>query len=347
MTCARTLARCLSALGFLAFGLPAVGLLGLTTGCTPEPESSTPATAESGGPAGKPVVALVVKDLSNEFFQTMIEGAEEHAAANADRYTLKVDGLQNEQDLNRQVAIVSQLVAEGVDAIVLAPADSKGLVPAVQKALEAGVPVINIDNKLDADKLAAAGIAVPFIGPDNRAGARRVGEYAATKLPPDATVAILEGIPTAFNAIERRAGFEEAMGEAGLTVVDVQSAEWDLNKAGQVSTAMLSAHDGLGAILASNDTMALGALAAAKSQGRDDLVVVGFDNNAAAQEAIRDGRLLATADQQSGLLATEGIDAALAAIAGQSVDDRQTAVELVTAETLAADSAAAPEEASP
>ena len=304
-------------------------------GCTPEAGESTGPSGTSGGDTtpNRPTIALVMKDLGNEFFQTMADGATAHQAENADRYDLIVDGIQNEQDLNRQVAIMSQLVARGVDAIVIAPADSRGLVPAVKKAIDAGIPVVNIDNQLDTEKLAAEGLEVPFVGPDNRAGAREVGAYLAGRLGPNAKVAILEGIPTAFNAVERRAGFEEAMEEAGIAVVDVQTAEWDTNKAGQIATAMLNAHDDLDAILASNDSMAIGALSAVRSKGRDAgddrVLVVGFDNIAAAAKAVDEGRLLATADQHAGELAVFGIEAALDRLDGKEVADRQTPVDLI------------------
>ena len=290
-----------------------------------------------------------MKDLGNEFFQTMAAGAEAHQKAHAGEYELLVDGIQNETDLNRQVGIMTGLIARGVDAIVLAPADSKALVQAARQAQEAGIVVVNIDNQLDADTLAAEQISVPFVGPDNRAGARTVGEYLAGKLPDGGTgaqVAILEGIPSAFNAQERRAGFEEAMQAAGAEVVSVQSADWEMNKANQIASAMLTAHPDLDAILASNDTMAIGALAARKAAGRDTgddaVLVVGFDNIAAARDAVEAGELLATADQYAGDLAVFGIETALAVLGGEQPSDRQTPVDLVTAESIAGQTLAAP-----
>ena len=305
--------------------------------CTPEPGEpdpggSDPASKRELGETKPPVIALVMKDLGNEFFQTMSKGASEHASQNEARYSLLVDGIQNESDLNRQVGIMNELIARGVDAIVLAPADSKGLVQVVGKAQAAGIPVINIDNKLDDAKLESANLSVPFVGPNNRDGARKVGEYLATKLPEDARVAILEGIPSAFNAVQRRAGFEDAMKAAGATVVDVQSAKWDMNTANQIAAGMLAAHPDLDAILASNDSMAIGALAACQTAGRDDVLIVGFDNTAAANKAVQAGELLATADQYGDKLAVFGIEAALAVLDGGEAADRETAVDLVVRE---------------
>jgi len=295
------------------------------------------APAGSGAAAkpasGTPRVALVMKSLANEFFVTMADGAKAHQAAHAADYALIVNGIRNESDLAQQVALVEQMMAQGVDAIVIAPADSKALVPVLAKAQKQGIVVVNIDNKLDAPTLQQAGIAVPFVGPDNRAGAKAVGLALAAKLVKGDTVAILEGIPTAFNAQERRHGFEDAMREAGMTVAGVQSAHWEQDEANTISAALLREHPGLKAILASNDNMALGAAAAVKQAGRTGAVqIVGFDNIAAVQQLVKDGRILATADQHGDKLAVFGIEYALRIKKGQATPtDLQTPVDLITA----------------
>lgn len=295
---------------------------------------SEPGEAEPG--SGKPELALIMKSLANEFFKTMEDGAKAHQAGNADSYSLITNGIKNETDLAQQVALVEQMVARGVDAIVIAPADSKALVPALKKAREAGITVINIDNKLDEGVLKESGTEIPFVGPDNREGARTVGDELAKSLEKGAKVAILEGVPTAFNAQQRRAGFEDAMNAAEVEVVTVQSAQWEMEKANSVSAAILTSHPDLAAILASNDNMALGAAAAVKAAGKDGQVkIVGFDNISAVQGMIREGKILATADQHGDRLAVFGIEAALKIISGEGeAADRKTPVDLVTKETL-------------
>ena len=288
--------------------------------------------ADAGG--GKPRVALVMKSLANEFFATMAKGAQAHHAEHADRYELVVNGIKDERDLSRQVALVDEMVAGGADAIVIAPADSKALVPALRRAKQSGVVVINIDNRLDAKILETEGIAISFVGPDNRAGAKRVAEYLVLNQP-DAKVGILEGIRTSFNAQQRRLGFEDAMGAAGIEIIDSQSAQWEMSRANTITASMIGEHPEINAILAANDSMALGAVAAIKSAGRSgEIAVVGFDNITAVREAIRDGKILATADQHGDQLAVYGIEAALAQLDGEATADRQTPVDLVTAETL-------------
>ena len=287
---------------------------------------------DTGGPS-TPRVALIMKSLANEFFATMAEGARAHQAASGGAYTLVVNGIRNESDLGQQVALVEQLMAQGVEAIVIAPADSRALVPVLAKAVRQRIVVVNIDNKLDEPTMQQAGIDVPFVGPDNRAGARQVGAALAKRLERGDPVAILEGIPTAFNAQQRRLGFEDAMREAGMRVVSVQSAHWEQDRANVVAAAMLREHPGLKALLASNDSMALGAAAAVRQAGKAGQVhVVGFDNIVAVRQLLQEGRMLATADQHADELAVYGIEAALRILRGEArPDDRQTPVDVITA----------------
>jgi ribose transport system substrate-binding protein len=282
----------------------------------------------------KPRVALVMKSLANEFFSTMAAGAEAHHAANAEKYDLVVNGIKDERDLARQVSLVEEMVAQQVDAIVIAPADSKALVTVLKRAVDAGIAVVNIDNRLDPEVLASAGLKVPFVGPDNRKGARAVGDALAGRLQPGDEVAILEGVRTADNAVERRLGFEDAMEAAGMKVVDSQSAEWEMDMANRVASAMLSEHPNLKALLCSNDSMALGALAAVKAAGREGSVrIVGFDNISAIQQAVESGAVLATADQHAEQLAVFGIEYALQIVAeGRDPADRETPVDVVVAD---------------
>ena len=281
----------------------------------------------------KPVIALVMKSLANEFFTKMADGARAHQRTHAGDYELIVNGIKNETDLAEQVNLVEQMVARNVKAIVIAPADSKALVPVLKRARDAGVLVINIDNRLDAAVLKEADLAVPFVGPDNRAGARQVGEAVAKRLQAGDKVAIIEGIPTAFNSQQRRRGFEDAMQAAGISVVGVQSGQWEMDKSNTIAGALLTEHADLKAILCANDSMALGAVAAVQSAGRTGQVLIaGFDNLSAVRSMVADGRVVATADQHGEELAVFGIEAALAIHGGQAKPaDRETPVDVIAA----------------
>jgi ribose transport system substrate-binding protein len=313
-------------------------LLGLAlAGCGGGAPEASPGPAPSSKPStGKPRVALVMKSLANEFFKTMADGAEKHQREHADAYELIVNGIKDERDLSRQVALVDEMIAQGVAAIVIAPADSKALVSACKRAKDAGIVVVNIDNKLDAAVLADQGIAVPFVGPDNRAGARKAAEYLAKRLKPGDQVGMLEGIRTAFNGQQRQLGFQDAMKAAGVTIIDSQTAQWEIDQANRVASAMLSEHPQIKSLLCCNDNMALGALAAVKSAGRSgEVLIIGYDGISAIRSAIQQGSVLATIEQHADRLAVYGIELALKLLKGETPPaDTTTPVDLITAESL-------------
>jgi ribose transport system substrate-binding protein len=268
----------------------------------------SPAYAQA---ARKPKVALVMKSLANEFFLTMENGAKDYQKHNAGSFDLITNGIKDETDTANQIRIVEQMIVSKVDAIVLAPADSKALVPVVKKAVDAGIIVVNIDNRLDPDVLKSKDLNVPFVGPDNAKGAEKVGDYLAQKLKAGDEVGIIEGVSTTTNAQQRTAGFKTAMQKVGAKVVSVQSGEWEIDKGNAVASAMLNEYPNLKALLAGND------------------------NINAIKPMLKDGRVLATADQYAAKQAVFGIDTALKALSEHKKQSQlsgvvETPVDLVT-----------------
>lgn len=283
--------------------------------------AALPLSAVSAETPDKPKVALVMKSLANEFFRTMEDGAKAYQKENADKFDLISNGIKDESDTANQIRIVEQMIVSGVNALVIAPADSKALVPVIKKAVDAGITVVNIDNQLDPEVLKSKNLSVPFVGPDNRKGARLVGEYLARDLNPGDEVGIIEGVPTTTNAQQRTAGFKDAMEARQMKIVSVQSGNWEIDKGNAVASAMLNAHPNLKALLAGNDSMALGAVSAVRAAGKAGKVkVVGYDNIKAIQPMIADGRVLATADQYAARQAMFGIDVALKILKGEKVE---------------------------
>ena len=266
----------------------------------------------------------------------MEDGAKAHQKAHAKEYTLVANGIKNETDTAAQIKMIEQAMAQKVSAIVLAPADSKALVPVVKAAIDKGILVVNIDNQLDADALKEKNITVPFVGPDNRAGAKLVGDHLAKTLKAGDKVGIIEGVSTTFNAQQRTLGYQDAMKAANITVVGVQSGNWEIEKGNTVAAGMMREHPDLVALLAGNDSMALGAVAAVKAAGKTGKVqVVGYDNIGAIKPMLADGRVLATADQYAAKQAVFGIELAQKALAAKTPQNQlpatvKTDVVLVT-----------------
>jgi ribose transport system substrate-binding protein len=314
-------------LSLLTFAVACLCLL--FTGCRPE-------AAGPDSPAAKPRIALIMKSLANEFFLTMENGARAHQKAHSDQFDLIANGIKDELDVGKQVELVEQMIAQKVDAIVIAPADSKALVPVCKKAQQAGIIVINIDNQFDTTVLAQASVQFPFVGPDNRKGAQAVAEHLAQQLQPGDPVAIIEGAPNAFNAVQRKLGFEDAINAAGLKLVSSQSGFWETDRANRVAAAVITENPNLKAFLCANDSMALGAVAALRAAGKlDQVLVVGYDNIAAVKQLLQEGRVLATVDQHADRLAVFGIEYALETLKTRAAPaDRETPVDLITKDTL-------------
>ena len=276
-------------------------------------------------------VALVMKSLANDFFRTMEAGARKHQLQNAHVYELISNGIKDEQDVGKQIDLVGQMVAQGIDALVLAPADSKALVSAVKRAQAAGVVVVNIDNRLDPEVLQEKRMRVPYVGPSNKSGAAMAASVVTQKLETGDKVAIIEGLPTAANARERKAGFEQAIAGARLNLVTSQAGNWDMGKANQITSALITVHPDVKAIFCANDTMALGAVSALRAAGKHkQIMVVGFDNIPAMAALVREGDVAATVDQHGDQLAVYGIAYALSMLQGHAApDDKQTPVTLI------------------
>lgn len=283
------------------------------------------ATGLSAQSSKKPLVGLVMKSLANEYFKTMEEGARKFAAADGSFLLISV-GMNSETDIDTQINAIDNMIAQGVDLIVLAPADSVGLVPAVKKAVDAGIVVVNIDVKLDTKALQNAGLPADFlfVGPDNAVGTEMVGNVLAKKLGKGGKVVILEGNPGADNAYQRTMGFKKAAATGGLTVLASTTAHWETEEANTVTTNLLTRYPNIQGIMCDNDSMVLGAVKAVQAAGKSGKIdVVGFDNIAAVQDLIKKGAVLATVDQFGPDQAKFGIQAGLKILGGAKLSGWQ------------------------
>jgi len=295
-------------------------------------DSQPPASGE------RPRIALIYKATTNPFFQAMEQGA--RAKAKELGADLDVAGIESETDVDRQADLVRNMLGRRVQAIVIAPASSVGIVTPLLRAQDAKVPVVNIDNRINQEEAARQGLRVAtFIGPDNFEGARKVGACACElvkknlKAGETGRVLILRGIDGVENAEARRAGFEAAVREAGLEVAGSQSANWHTEEAQTVTAAMLAANPDVAAVLCANDKMALGAIAAVKARGKiGQVVIVGYDNIDLAREAMARGEMQATIEQNPALMGAKGVECALAALRGETLPEvTPVPTQLITA----------------
>lgn len=272
-------------------------------------------------------LALVVKTRNNPFFDPMIKAAESEARKLG--VELEVQAPPQESDKELQFSIVENLAAKGVDAILIAPADSKGIVPALKRAQDKGIRVINIDNRVDVSAAAAAALKLDgYVGADNEEGGRLAGKAMLGYLGGSGKVAILEGIRGADNAEARKRGFESVV-SGSLVVAAKDSAEWDTQKGYSKFQSMLAANPDLKGLFCANDKMALGAMKAIEEAGRTGSVtVIGFDNIPEVAVYLSDGAMKATIEQHPDLMGRYGVLMAVGILDGTVPKEREFLVPL-------------------
>jgi ribose transport system substrate-binding protein len=287
--------------------------------------------------AKKPVVGLVMKSLANEFFKTMEEGAVKFAKEDGSFELIPV-GMNSETDIDTQVSAMENFITKKVDLVVVAPADSVGMVASVKKAIDAGITVVNFDVTLDKQALKEAGLPQDFlfVGPDNAAGAELVGDCLGKKLGKGAKVFIIEGNPGADNAKQRKEGFMRSVKKYNLNVLASTTAHWETEEANTVVTNLLTKYPDVKGIMCANDSMVLGAQKAVEAAGKNGKVqIVGFDNIGAVQSLIKEGKVLATVDQFGPEMAANAIKVGLKILKGAKLSGWQkTDVKLVTVKEL-------------
>ncbi|AOS69692.1 D-ribose ABC transporter substrate-binding protein [Bacillus subtilis] len=269
----------------------------LLTACSLEPPQW--AKPSNSGNKKEFTIGLSVSTLNNPFFVSLKKGIEKEA----EKRGMKVIIVDAQNDSSKQTSDVEDLIQQGVDALLINPTDSSAISTAVESANAVGVPVVTIDRSAEQGKVET------LVASDNVKGGEMAAAFIADKLGKGAKVAELEGVPGASATRERGSGFHN-IADQKLQVVTKQSADFDRTKGLTVMENLLQGHPDIQAVFAHNDEMALGALEAINSSGKD-ILVIGFDGNKDALASIKNGKLSATVAQQPeliGKLATEAAD---------------------------------------
>lgn len=247
-----------------------------------------------------PLVAIIVPSQDNPFFKAEADAAAARAIELGYRVRIDAHG----DDAYLQDNLIDAAIASGAKAIILDNAGTDASISAVRRATRAGIACFLIDRDI-----AAQGIAKAQIIADNDQGARIVAAEFAKQMGSEGDYAELLGKESDTNAQVRTRGFHAVLdSEPKLHRVAAQSANWSQSEAFEKTEVMLQAHAGLKGIIAGNDTMALGAVAAVRSSGRPVTVMTGFDGSPDALVAIRSGQLKATTLQPAALISRLAVD---------------------------------------
>jgi ribose transport system substrate-binding protein len=278
-----------------------------------------------GNGGGGAKIGLSISTLNNPFFVSMRSGAQQ--AAKDQGVQLLVADAQN--DSATQQDDVQNFVTQQVDAILVNPVDPKAIVPAIQAANQANIPVLCLDRG------ASGGEVETLIASDNVKGGMIAGEEML-ELVGSGNIAQLEGIPGTDPARDRGQGFEQAISaQDDVELVASQTANFDRAEGLNVTENILQANPEIKGIFAQNDEMALGAVRALGGRAGSDVKVVGFDGIEDALKAIQSGKMNATVAQQPDKIGSLGVENAM-----KVIDDRSVAknipveVKLVTKDNV-------------
>lgn len=317
-----------------------IGLLvclvaGLLVACGSGNDGEATAVVEENPLPEKKTIAIVMKTLTNPFFVEMEKGA--RRAEEEFDIELIVKTAAQETSIEQQIEIVDKLIRDQVDAIVIAPGDSLELIPVLKKAQDAGIVVVNIDNRLDPAYSATLGLAeVPFISVNNEEAAYLSAKTISDQITEPTEVVILEGIRGAQNAEDRKNGALRAFSEnENVTVVAMETAHWKIDEAYDVTKQLFTDHPNAKAIFAANDMMGLGAIQYLQEMGLTDVSVAAFDALTEAQTAVAEGKMVVTIDQQAAEQGYLGVDYAIRALNGENLPlETYIDVLVITADTL-------------
>ena len=237
---------------------------------------------QSGGPAGGKRIGVTLLTREHVFYKDLEAGLKEAA----DRAGYQLTVTSGDFDLAKQQSQIDNFIVQKVDAIILCPADSKGIGPAIERANRAGIPVFT------ADIAAQGGQVVSHVASDNLAGGRLAADFIARALNGQGEVGVI-GQQEVQSGLDRELGFQEEMKKhPGIKVAAVLNGGGVRDKALKAAEDMLQGNPNLKGIFGINDDSALGALSAAEGSGRTDLVIVGYDAIPEAVKAIQRGSAL-------------------------------------------------------
>ena len=249
--------------------------------------------------------ALCMSHLTNSFTNTLADAARQRAQ----ELGIELIVLDAQKSIKRQAGQLETLVEDGVTGIILEPAASTGLEVALTACEQAGIPVVLVTQRLRNEKTIDC-----FVGPDSRQSGRLQMNACVEALGGSGSIVILHGPVGSDAQILRYEGYQDVLAEhPEVRIVGELNADWSEEQAERIITNWLVAGKQFDAVVAQNDEMALGAIAALKAADLIDQVkVFGIDGSPQAMQALELGFLKATITQQTDIQGIRAVEACIA-----------------------------------
>ncbi len=260
-------------------------------------------------------IGFIPMTTKNEHFVIMSNAAAREAEKNGVRLIVKSGS--GRRSGREQEMIIQQMIIIRVDAICIVPS-STGVVRELKKVQQAGIPIVNVDQKIDPVVLQKFDMDfIPYVGTNNYDNAWSAGDFALDSLDiKGRNVGILIGRHPHSNAVDRWKGFKKAV-DGKVQIVFERPANWEKNMAYNTVKRMLENQTDVDFIFASNDNMALGALDAIAETGNKGIQVMGFDGIGPALDAIEQGRMAATMAQMPAEMGIQSVQMVLSILQGK------------------------------
>jgi ribose transport system substrate-binding protein len=270
--------------------------------------------AGGSGLAGeKPVIGLICKAMDSEFWQDVKRGGED-ARKGLGNIDLVVMAPDREINVQQQVQIVEDLITQGVDGLALAPCGAQELIPIMEKAAAAGIPIVLVDTDAPWDK------KIAYVGTNNRKGGEMAGEYMAKAMGGKGKVALITGVMGHQTHIDRVGGVEDVFKKfPGVAIVAKQPANSERALGMAVMENILTSNPDLSFTFCTNAEMTLGAYEAIKAQN-SKCKLMGFDSDSQVLKLIKDGEVDSLIAQSPYDMGRLGVEAVAKVLAGGKVD---------------------------
>jgi len=292
-------------------------IVAMLVGCTPAATQQAPASGSGGGQASgqKPYIAIVSKGFQHQFWQAVKAGAEQ--AAKEYNVDITFEGPETEAMVDKQVEMVNTALDKKPSALCLAALDSKALVPQLEKAKAAGIPVVGFDSGVDSD------IPVATAATDNLAAAGEAADKMAELIGDSGEVAVIVHDQTSRTGIDRRDGFVNRMKEKhpNITIVDIQYGGGDHLKSTDLAKAIIQAHPNLKGFFGANEGSAIGVMNAVKELNKEgQIVVIGYDSGKQQIDAVKSGAMSGAITQNPIGIGYKCVEAAVKAMKDETVE---------------------------
>lgn len=306
-------------LGVLVVAALLVGCVAPTAAPAAAPAESseaaaTEAPAAEAAPAGDGIyIPVISKGFQHQFWQAVELGAEKAATDLGVEITF--EGPETESQVDKQMEMLQVALQKNPDAICLAALDSQAMLPLLEQAQAAGIPIVAFDSGVEGD------IPVTTVATDNVAAAAAAADHMAELIGGEGEVAIIAHDQTSRTGIDRVEGFTKRMAEQypNITVVDVQYGAGDHAKSTDLAKAIIQAHPNLKGFFGANEGSIIGVLNAATELGTKGLVIIGYDAGAQPKQAIRDGLQAGAISQDPVSIGYKCVESAVKAINGEEL----------------------------